>query len=265
MADFVAAAHAFLSPPPLSPIFAPGGALETLNEDVTLIVSLMLVLFLADAIGTRLLGINENARWFFVHAIANAVSAVAAFPDLRRALWEDPVHCFSGKSHTMVANSAVAAAHLYHVAAFKLRAGDIFHHLMFTSILCGLAIPYKNQGGVANNFGCFILSGLPGGINYCMLVAVKQGAMPKLAEKRWNAAINTWVRAPAMAVYGFIGWQAYLLGTYQVPTPFLFIVTILHFTNGQHYGAEAVAGYAKWKLLGEMEAKKGGGQGKKGQ
>ena len=46
MADFVAAAHAFLAPPPVSPIFAPGGALETLNEDVTLIVSLMLYFIL---------------------------------------------------------------------------------------------------------------------------------------------------------------------------------------------------------------------------
>ena len=29
--------------------------------------------------------------------------------------------------------------------------------------------------GVANNFGCFFLSGLPGGLDYVMLVLVRSG------------------------------------------------------------------------------------------
>jgi hypothetical protein len=256
--DSLTSLSAFLAPPPLSPIFQSGGALDGINEDVALIIAVMLVLGLCDVLGTRVLGINDSARWFFVHAIANAVSTVAAFPDVRRALWEDPIHCFSGKSNTMVANSAVAAAHFYHVAAFKLRAEDIFHHITFTAVLCGLAIPFKHEGGVANNFGCFILSGLPGGVDYCMLVAVKQGWMDKLTEKSWNAWINTWIRGPAMSVYGFLAWQAWLLGNYQVPTGFLFLIAFLHFTNGQHYAAQAVASHEKWRLEAQVPGKKKG-------
>lgn len=157
--------------------------------------------------------------------MANFVSACAAAPDVYRLL-NDPIHAFSGPSYTMMANSAVAAIHLYHVIAFKLPMADVFHHATFVSVLCGIAIPYKQVGaplgkrripasstrsmcgirgcrpspgppwfaagnhsarevaavhratlihllvsqvgGAANNFGCFFLSGLPGGIDYVM-------------------------------------------------------------------------------------------------
>ena len=53
----------------------------------------------------------------------------------------------------MLANSAICAIHIYHCLAFRLSAADIFHHLLFVSILCGLGIWFKQVGGVANNFG----------------------------------------------------------------------------------------------------------------
>ena len=58
----------------------------------------------------------------------------------------DPVHAFDGPSYTMVANSAVVAIHTYHCLAFNLQAAEIFHHALFVTILCGLAIPYKQVG-----------------------------------------------------------------------------------------------------------------------
>jgi hypothetical protein len=140
------------------------------------------------------------------------VSAAAAAPDVYRML-ADPLHAFSGPSFSMVANSAVAAIHLYHCLAFPLPAADIFHHVTFVSVLCGLAIPFKQMGGCANNFGCFFLSGLPGGIDYVLLVLVREGRLAKMAEKRWNARINTWLRAPPMTVYAFVGYLGWLYGT----------------------------------------------------
>jgi uncharacterized membrane protein YdcZ (DUF606 family) len=40
------------------------------------------------------------------------------------------------------------------------------------------------------------LSGLPGGLDYCMLAAVKHGHLSITTEKKWNARINVWIRAP---------------------------------------------------------------------
>ena len=109
----------FLCPPPLSPIFQAGGALDGWNEDVCLIGAMMAVLCAIDVcFVTRWL--SPKSRYFALHAFANAVSAVAAAPDVARGLLR-PVEAFSGQSHTMVANSAVAAIHVYHAVAFNLK------------------------------------------------------------------------------------------------------------------------------------------------
>lgn len=171
------------------------------------------------------------------------------FPDVWRGL-TDPIHSWTGPSQTMVANSSIVAVHLYHVLAFKLSTAEIVHHAVFVIILCGLGIAFKQQGGIANNFGCFFLSGLPGGIDYLLLVLVKQELISKMAEKRLNATINTWLRGPSMSVYAFIAWSAWWHGQTEHIHPFwVFVVAFLHFVNGQWYAAEAIAGHAKWQTL----------------
>lgn len=175
--------------------------------------------------------------------MANAISATAAFPDVYR-LFFDPLNAFNGPSYTMVANSAVVAIHSYHCLAFKLPLADIFHHALFVTILCGLAIPFKQVGGCANNFGCFFLSGLPGGVDYFLLVLVREGVMSKMSEKLWNARINTWLRAPPMTIYAFVGYQTWLYNkSLALPTWAIFVVTFLHFFNGQYYLEMAVGNY----------------------
>jgi len=162
--------NGFLSPAPLSPVFQRGGPLDWLNEDSTLILLFMILLFVLDITVVRqfiqpkvhILSDSSTAasyahhltpkhgchshfpqgRYFALHAVANAISACAAAPDVYR-LFADPVNAFSGPSYTMVANSSVAAIHLYHCLAFKLPMADIFHHATFVTILCGAAIPYK--------------------------------------------------------------------------------------------------------------------------
>lgn len=150
--EFLHTIHAFLAPEPLSPLFKKGGALYGWNEDVVLVVACIFGLFLLDVLIARPL-IEPKARYFFLHACANAVVVVMAAPAVKRALWDDPLHCFSGPSDNMVANSAVCAIHLYHCLAFKLNASDIFHHVMFAAILCGLALPFVCAWRERRNWG----------------------------------------------------------------------------------------------------------------
>jgi hypothetical protein len=234
-----------IAPPPLSPYFQAGGPLEGLNEDVCFTLLLMAVLFVVDTLLVRPL-IQPKARYFALHVVANAISAIASFNDVYKVFaMGNPTGAFSGPSSTMVANSAVAAIHLYHCVAFPLRAEDIFHHVTFVSVLCGLAIPLKHHGGSANNFGCFFLSGLPGGLNYVLLVCVAHGWMDKMTEKRWAARINVWMRGPSMSVYLFLGILSYLHDEQrQVHAALLAIVVALHFHNGQYYAQQAVESLA---------------------
>jgi hypothetical protein len=245
-----------LIPPPLSPLFTVGGALEGFNEDATLTLAVMSVLACVHAIVSKTL--KPKSRWFAIHFVANVIAAAASAPDVYRVFVTDVGGAaWTGKSYSMVANSAIAAVHLYHCVAFSLKPADIVHHVVFVVVLCGLAVPYKNVAGAANNMGCFFLSGLPGGIDFFNLVLKEEGVMGKLAQKKWSARINTWVRGPAMSVYAFVGWQTYQTGASAAGLEWvIFIVCFLHFTNGQYYCAEAVAGYAKWQERERAESRK---------
>lgn len=227
-------------PTPISPLFLPGGPFEWINEDVGLVIFFTTVLFIVDRSLVRPF-LNPKSRYFALHFVANMISAYAALPDVRRALLDEPLNCFTGQTQTMVANSAVASIHIYHMLAFPLRSEDIFHHVAFVSILCGLAIPFKQVGGSANNLGCFFLSGLPGGIDYLLLVLEKEGVISKRTQKKWCTRINVWLRGPSMSIYGFIAFHAWWsCQSLQFPLPFLFVVGFLHFTNGQYYAQQAV-------------------------
>ena len=245
-----------IQPPPLSPVFQDGGALAGYNEDLVQSLGFLVVLFIVDRCIVSPL-IHPRARYFCLHAMINAFVCVASWPDVKR-LFLDSTHAYAGPSTTMLANSAIIAIHVYHCVAFKLSVADIVHHLVFVVICCGLAIPYKHHGGVANNVGCFFLSGLPGGLDYAMLVLVKQGFMDKFTEKVWNARIQGWLRGPSMAVYAFVVWQNYMLGTLgaaEHPSHVYFFATAatLHFLNGVYYANEAVFGHGRWVEIRRQE------------
>ena len=50
--------------------------------------------------------------------------------------------------------------------------------------------------------------GLPGGIDYAILACVKQGWAGWGTEKKWNRALNVWLRAPFSCITGFAALSA---------------------------------------------------------
>ena len=52
----------------------------------------------------------------------------------------------------------------------------------------------------------FFLCGLPGGVDYALLFAVKHGWIHPLTEKRYNTVLNTWIRAPGIVMTSAIAW-----------------------------------------------------------
>ena len=68
----------------------------------------------------------------------------------------------------------IAALHIYHILAYQpLNAVDWTHHILMVVITLPLA--YGMQPGPLLNHGAFFASGLPGGLDYLMLVCVKSG------------------------------------------------------------------------------------------
>jgi hypothetical protein len=161
-----------------------------------------------------------KARWFAVHAFAN-LGVVATSLASVYVCAVDPVHAgdsrvyndrsMFGRQHRVRACASAApcterpaacrsasqwpvlivnAVHVYHMIAFgKLSVNDYFHHLMFIPTVGFFGQYY--EWGALRNFLCFFISGLPGGVDYLLLVLVKLGHIDVMAQKRVCAALNT--------------------------------------------------------------------------
>ncbi len=104
---------------------------------------------------------------------------------------------------------AVLGLHVFHTVFYQpLAAVDWVHHIL----MIGFVLPtaYILQPGRLLGHGIFYASGLPGGIDYLMLALVKMGYMESLTEKRYNAIIQTWIRAPGCLAHSFISYTTYM-------------------------------------------------------
>ena len=151
-----------------------------------------------------------------------------------------------------IANSV----HLYHmVGGFSLSSADYFHHLMFIPTL-GLSGQVFSWGAGAN-WQAFYISGLPGGIDYFLLGLIKVKMLEPMKEKRINANLNTWLRAPGILMTTILLFASLRAGVHlkpgQAPTsaPVWAIVMqlILPPYNALYYGKQAVANYAVHYML----------------
>lgn len=93
-----------------------------------------------------------------------------------------------------------------------------------------------------------IPAGLPGGLDYAMLALEKHDRLSRATEKRWNARINVWIRAPGLCYVAFciyIG-MIYLpckISPYQIVAAYL--IATLSFINGQYYMQKVVGNTAR--------------------
>ena len=144
-------------------------------------------------IGACMLTRNPGCRWWLCHAVGNLIVVVFSVADVWSCM-KNPLRASVGP-YNMIPNYAIAAIHIYHMVAFNdLQVGDWVHHIVFGGIICSLGM--GTYIGPVQNFVAIFLSGLPGGLDYCMLAAVKHKKLDPITEKRWNARINVWIRAP---------------------------------------------------------------------
>jgi len=202
-------------------------------------------------------------RWFLVHSIANAGVCLTALTSMRAVLL-DPVQALDGRVYTDASLFGSASAwpltiinsvHLYHmVGGFALTGADYFHHGLFIPTL-GLPGQLLQWGPLAN-WQAFFISGLPGGVDYLLLALVKLGRLPPMTEKRVNANLNTWLRAPGILVATVLLYQALLLGNHVVPPWAVGLQLVLPAYNALYFNKQAVANYAvhyMLELLGQRD------------
>jgi hypothetical protein len=88
-------------------------------------------------------------------------------PDILGEGWWTPSKIFHPNNHWSIL--AIIAVHTYHCVAFDLSKQDIFHHFMFVPTI-GVYGGFCMAWGPFRNCVAFFISGLPGGIDYIVLV-----------------------------------------------------------------------------------------------
>ena len=135
-----------------------------------------------------------QARWFALHIAANAWIAMLCLPDLWIVL-SSPIEALQDKSVGHWPIALVFSIHVYHMLFFRrLHWIDWLHHILMAVV--GAPCLITSEVGPLMNFNNFFMCGIPGGLDYVMLFAVKHGWLNPLLEKKANAAINVWCRAP---------------------------------------------------------------------
>eukprot|EP00127_Corallochytrium_limacisporum_P006365 Clim_evm76s225 gene=Clim_evmTU76s225 len=230
---------------------------------------------LADLIYISLAGKNGPARWFFVHAAANLVVVTTATPALiawfaepetsaNYTKYNMPHEVFSWESafdpYSHWPLIMVIVIHAYHIVTFeKVTPSDYFHHLVFVPVIAiygGLLHP----SGPLRNVLAFFISGLPGGLDYVLLVMQKHGYIERHTEKSINRYINLYIRQPGLLLAGFsiyLNWRSGNLNAATQPGLGALIVAFFCVWNGIYYMDMVVGNWyevnLKMKLQEELK------------
>jgi len=232
---------------------APSSAMDNPAAAMAFVVSL-LPLIVVDYTVCAALCNDAGARWFLLHALGNMVVAAMCVPDFGHTLHNPPAAMSVAYCETLPFPACsnwpvciIIAMHVYHMLSYKLSADDMFHHLLFVPVIGGMNFCYP--GGALYNVLAFFISGLPGGISYLMLAAVKAGKLSSFTEKRINCSINTWVRGPGIVAFCALVlacWSRPAPGTpkeHMIPAYFFFPALFVAFFNGQYYAQRVIGNY----------------------
>ena len=145
--------------------------------------------------------VDDTARFFILHAAANLIIVLSCYKDAWRGLTA-PIENAVGPPPVIPAYM-IMAVFMYHLLAFKnIPKEEWFHHIVFGGGM-GISGLYYNVGSITS-LASFFIMGLPGGIDYALLAAVKQKLLRPAAEKQVNARMNVWIRAPGLTITGSV-------------------------------------------------------------
>lgn len=180
------------------------------------------------------------ARWYKLHAFANFIVCLTSWRDVLNII-SHPIQQISHSS--LMPSNIVTVLHLYHMVMFtNLTLIDWIHHGVMMTLL---QISYLCPDVATTNYVLFMTSGLPGGIDYLMLIAVKMGYLLKLREKEINSHINVWLRGPGIVVGAYIIYLRWRYSIIHYSGFWIFWIVLGLLWNGQYFTKRVVYNWAQ--------------------
>jgi hypothetical protein len=178
--------------------------------------------------------------YYAVHSIHNAAVVYVTCEEVWKTFTDFGNAILASNNYTAL--ELVFALHFYHVAYYwrKFRYDDWLHHIL----MIGIALPIGGlvPAGTLLGFSLFFTTGLPGGIDYVVLFAQRNGWVGRETQKRLNTFLNVWIRSP-----GCVANAAYTLAYLSLMnSPFRLywiaglITATLNYWNGQYFMRQVV-------------------------
>lgn len=191
--------------------------------------------------------VSNNDRWISLHIIANTFITLLCITDVIKTL-HNPIDCILG-GVTKIPSYIAVAVHLYHACNFQdLSLSDWMHHT-FSAFLCG-SIAIAIEWGPILNYILFFITGMPGGINYILLLLCKYGYISKLRQKYINSHLNMWIRAPGLVssvCFAYASWYVYSDSIDIVKCFTIALVCAINLLNGLYYNYDVCVNYGEYK------------------
>lgn len=169
----------------------------------------------------KTISLRHEIKYFVIHIITNALIVGLTAQDT----WN--MFCEPSKPYIVVSQVPVIVwiLHVYHWLNYKLTADDMTHHIVNVFVSSPLMMIGNNS--IAQS-ATFFMSGLPGGIIYCLLVLKEYKYLSKLQEKRISKHINLWLRAPGCVVVAYISllYSIHNFSIFGYPYPLERIVSL---------------------------------------
>lgn len=153
--------------------------------------------------------VSREYSWYLMHLIVNFIAVLVVYEDIWRVFTIqdrieniEPSGGLLGVSNPIIfLDCLITSLHLFHMK-YALRTDDYIHHSFMTLALNLCVIYFKP---IFATCLIFFMNGLPGGIDYLLLILVKTGKIESIEEKRINTYLNNYLRAPGILILlGFI-------------------------------------------------------------
>jgi hypothetical protein len=202
---------------------------------------------------------NFDGRLSALHALANCIVVLDAFPDLVETL-KHPNCAIIGTARSFATVHVFTALHLYHTLFLSMTAEDVYHHVVMA--LPGVLVGFTCTAGILTNSALFFGCGFPGAIRWSMLVLVHLGVVDAMTQKRVLSFVWTYVRGPGIVACVALSystmqfavipeWVAYIPWIVYVPMVIL-LINAAQYTGqvNKHYYEQRV--YAKFESQGQQ-------------
>ena len=146
---------------------------------------------------------RDSARYYRLHCLWNLMLTALTWPEFAQlALSANPAldGTAAASGRTVLAMHGVMALYVYHALAWKMTSSDVLHHTTSVFVAIPLLLTIKTRVIASHIFvGC----GLPGALDYGVMVALKHNFIARRQQKKMTELLNFALRAPLGSIVAY--------------------------------------------------------------